>query len=191
MGLDEEVVFGIELRRAHRALEIKAKPFLDAVHSSALGEIEKQNEIENQRRGENRIAAEEIHLDLHFVAEPSENIDIVPALFVVAARRVIVDADLVIHLAVEIGIQFRLQKIFENAEFGFFFGFERIGIVENFAIAIAEKFVKYQPSRPSWRALKPGARIVFINVWPVLKSLPQTGSSVFGRRVRASREYRP
>ena len=27
------------------------------------------------------------------------------------------------------------------------------------------------------RALKPGARIVFISVWPVLKSLPVTGTS--------------
>ena len=35
--------------------------------------------------------------------------------------------------------------------------------------------VEYQPSRPSMRALKPGARIVFISVWPVLKSLPQIG----------------
>jgi hypothetical protein len=36
--------------------------------------------------------------------------------------------------------------------------------------------VEYQPSTPSRRALKPGARIVFISVWPVLKSLPLTGT---------------
>ena len=36
--------------------------------------------------------------------------------------------------------------------------------------------VEYQPSRPSRRALKPGARIVFISVWPVLKSLPVIGT---------------
>ncbi len=29
------------------------------------------------------------------------------------------------------------------------------------------------------RALKPGARIVFISVWPVLKSLPQIGTPFF------------
>ena len=35
-----------------------------------------------------------------------------------------------------------------------------------------------QPLRPSMRALKPGARMVFISVWPVLKSLPQIGASI-------------
>src|SRR6266498_5533187 len=34
-------------------------------------------------------------------------------------------------------------------------------------------FVEYQQCRPSIRDLRPGARIVFINVCPVLKSLPQ------------------
>ena len=38
--------------------------------------------------------------------------------------------------------------------------------------------MEYQPSTPSMRALKPGARIVFISVWPVLKSLPVTGTSL-------------
>src|SRR5215831_7766767 len=37
-------------------------------------------------------------------------------------------------------------------------------------------FVEYQPRRPSIRDLKPGARIVFISVWPVLKSLPPIGT---------------
>jgi hypothetical protein len=36
--------------------------------------------------------------------------------------------------------------------------------------------VEYQPWRPSMRDFKPGARIVFISVWPVLKSLPQMGT---------------
>ncbi len=39
--------------------------------------------------------------------------------------------------------------------------------------------VENQPSSPSSRALKPGARIVFIRVWPVLKSLPLIGVPVF------------
>ena len=36
--------------------------------------------------------------------------------------------------------------------------------------------VEYQPRRPSIRALKPGARRVFMRVWPVLKSLPAMGT---------------
>ena len=35
--------------------------------------------------------------------------------------------------------------------------------------------VENQPLIPSCRALRPGARIVFINVCPVLKSLPAMG----------------
>ncbi len=37
--------------------------------------------------------------------------------------------------------------------------------------------MEYQPSTPSMRALKAGASTVFIRVWPVLKSLPATGTS--------------
>src|SRR5258707_11708687 len=37
--------------------------------------------------------------------------------------------------------------------------------------------VEYQPCRPSIRALRPGAMIVFISVWPVLKSLPDRKST--------------
>ena len=37
--------------------------------------------------------------------------------------------------------------------------------------------VENHPFSPSMRALKPGARIVLISVWPVLKSLPQMGAS--------------
>ncbi len=33
-----------------------------------------------------------------------------------------------------------------------------------------------QPRSPSIRALSPGARIVFISVWPVLKSFPAMGT---------------
>ena len=36
-------------------------------------------------------------------------------------------------------------------------------------------FPENQPRMPSIRAFRPGAMIVFINVWPVLKSLPHTG----------------
>src|SRR5947207_2896624 len=36
--------------------------------------------------------------------------------------------------------------------------------------------VENQPSRPSMRSRKPGARIVFSSVWPVFKSLPATGA---------------
>src|SRR5574337_562671 len=79
-------------------------------------QIEEQHQIQHNRRRQNRIAAQKIHFDLHRVAQPAKNVDVVPALFVVAARRVVVDAHLVVNLAVQIGIQVRLQNIFEHAE---------------------------------------------------------------------------
>ena len=38
--------------------------------------------------------------------------------------------------------------------------------------------VEYQPLTPSSRALRPGAMIVFISVWPVFRSLPAIGDFV-------------
>src|SRR6202034_1167184 len=109
--------------------EIEAEPFLDATQAGAVGEIEKQGEIENDGRRQDRIAAQEIDLDLHGVAEPAEDVDVVPAFFVVAARRIVVDADLMVNLLVEVRINTRLKNIFERAELGFFLGLERAGIV--------------------------------------------------------------
>src|SRR5579883_1290876 len=68
--LDEEVVLRIELRGGHRALEVKAQPLLRAVEACALREIEEQREVEDHRRREDRVAAQEVDLDLHRVAEP-------------------------------------------------------------------------------------------------------------------------
>src|SRR2546422_4907741 len=137
-GLDEEVMLGIEVRRAHGRFEIEAEPFLNAVQAGALCEVEEKHQVENDGRGEDGVAAEKVHLDLHGVAEPAEDVNVVPALFVVAARGVVVDAHLVVDFAVQLGIKMRLENIFEDAELGFFLGLERTGVVEDFAIAIAE-----------------------------------------------------
>src|SRR5258706_3059149 len=94
-GLNEEVVLGIKPGRGHRRLEVEAQPLLDtdaAQFRRTLGQVHKQNQIQNNRRGQDRVAAEEVELDLHRIAEPSEDVDVVPTLFVVATRRVVVDA---------------------------------------------------------------------------------------------------
>src|ERR1700686_3108604 len=94
--LDEQVVLWVEFRGGHRRLEVETQPLLDATHPGALREIEEQNQVENNRCRKNRIAAEEVHLDLHRIAEPPEDVDVVPTLFVVAAGRVVVNAHLVV-----------------------------------------------------------------------------------------------
>src|SRR5688500_17921699 len=70
--LNEEIVLGRERRRGLRRLEVEREPLLDAAEVRAPCQIHEKREIEHDRRGKDRIAAEEVHLDLHRVAEPSE-----------------------------------------------------------------------------------------------------------------------
>src|SRR5437868_9389784 len=139
--LDEEVVLGIEAGSGHRRLEIKAEPFLDAAATQfwgALCEVEEEHQVEHERRGEDGIAAEKIHLDLHGIAEPAEDINVVPTLFIITTRRVIVDAYLVIEIAVQMRVKLGLENLVKDAELGFLLGLEGIGIFEHLAVAIAK-----------------------------------------------------
>ena len=65
-------------------------------------------------------------------------IDVVPAFLVVAARRVVVDADDVRDVLVELGIQLRLEDVVERGLLALFLGLERLRIVEHFAVAVAQ-----------------------------------------------------
>src|SRR5215468_4321912 len=98
----------------HRRLEIEAQPLLNSEPAelvTALRKIHEQNQIKNNRCRQNGISAQEVQLDLHRVSQPAKDVDIVPAFFVVAARRVVVDANFVRKVAVEIGIKLRLQDV--------------------------------------------------------------------------------
>ena len=75
---------------------------------------------------------------MHGIAEPAEDVDVVPAFLVVAAGRVIIDAHLVVEVPVEFGIDLGLQDVLQHAQLGHLFGFERRGIVEHLAVAVAE-----------------------------------------------------
>src|SRR5271154_6120795 len=98
-------MLGIQLWGGHWRLEVKTQPLLNSSQACALCEIQEQNQVEHNRRCQDRIPAKEIDFDLHRIAEPAEDVDVVPALFVVSARRIVVDADLVEHLSVKLGIQ--------------------------------------------------------------------------------------
>src|SRR5947209_20616059 len=112
--LDEDVVFGVESGRCHRRLEIEGEPLLYTFHADALREVEEEREVEDDGRGEDGVAAEEVDLDLHRVAEPAEDVYVVPAFLIVAARRVIVDADDVREVFVELRVNIRLEDVFED-----------------------------------------------------------------------------
>ena len=101
--LDEEIVLRVEALSSLRRFQVKAQPFLNADGSEigrALGQIEEEHQIERNRSGQDRVAAEEVDLELHRVAKPAEDVDVVPRFFLIAARRVVVDADLVVDVAV-------------------------------------------------------------------------------------------
>src|SRR5215472_9324143 len=99
--LDEQIVLGIQSRRSHGRLQIEAQPFLDAESlefPAALGQVEEQHQVQHDGRGQDRIATEKVDLDLHRIAQPAEDVNVVPTLFVITTRRVIVNADLVMNL---------------------------------------------------------------------------------------------
>src|SRR5258708_39946746 len=72
--LDEEVVLGVEAGGVHRALEVEGEPFLDAAHPRPPREVEEEGEVQHERGGQDGVAAEEVHLDLHGVAHPAEDV---------------------------------------------------------------------------------------------------------------------
>src|SRR5580704_7950023 len=78
--LNKQVMLGIKTRSRHRRLEIEAQPLLNTLHPRALCEVQEQNQIQNDRRSKNRVPAEKVHLNLHRISEPPENVDVVPAL---------------------------------------------------------------------------------------------------------------
>src|SRR2546430_4361659 len=122
--LDKNVVFRIKTGSGHRRLKIKRQPFLHALHAGALGQIQKQGQIQNYRRRQNRITAKKVDLDLHRITQPPENIDIVPALFVVTTRRVVIDSNDVRKTLVELRIDFRLKNVFKDRKLRLFLGLE-------------------------------------------------------------------
>ncbi len=136
--LDEEVVLLHVARGRVRALEVEREPLLDARAAGAACEVEEEREVEHDGRGEDRVAAEEVDLDLHLVAEPAEDVDVVPAFLRVAVRRVIVDADFVVEVAVEVGVGLGLEDRVEHAGLRDLLGAERVRVVEDLAVAVAE-----------------------------------------------------
>ena len=97
-----EVVYGFLALGVivHGRLEEETQEALYAVAAGTGGQIAKQAEVKTQRGSEDRVAAQEIDLDLHGIAHPSEDVDVVPTFFVVVAWGIIVDANLMIILGV-------------------------------------------------------------------------------------------
>src|SRR3569623_1279416 len=136
--LDEQVVLRVQAFLRHRRLPVEAQPLLDARHAGAVREVHEQREVEDARRREDRVAAQEVHLDLHRVVEPPADVDVVPAFLRVAAGRVVVDADDVADVAVEVRVLVGLEDRVDHAELRHFLRLERLGVVEDLAVAVTE-----------------------------------------------------
>src|SRR5205809_3349372 len=154
--LNEEVMLGVEALRELRALEVEGEPLLNARQPGARGEIEEEREVEHDRGGENRVAAQKIDLDLHRIAEPSEDVDVVPPFLIISARWVVVDPNLVVDLAIQLRIELRLQDMLEQAELGLLLRLERLGIVQHFAVAVAEDVGGIPPRQTEHARLERG-----------------------------------
>src|SRR5262245_14850586 len=91
--LDEQIVLGIEAGSGLGTLEVEREPLLNPAQSGALSQIEEQRQVQDERRRQNRVATEEIDLDLHRVAQPPEDVDVVPAFLIVASGRIVVRSE--------------------------------------------------------------------------------------------------
>src|SRR5216117_243002 len=104
----------IQPRRMHRTFEVKTQPFLNAAHPAALGQIEEQHKVQDDRRSKNAVAAQEIDLDLHGITKPPVDIDVVPSFFIVSARRIVVNSHFVSEILIEIRIELGLKNLIQN-----------------------------------------------------------------------------
>src|SRR5262245_57939888 len=103
----------VESRSGHGTLEIETQPFLNSAHPAALGKVEEHHEIEDDGCGEDAISAEKVNLNLHWVAKPTIDINVVPTFLVVATGRVIMDPDFVRKLLIKVGIEVWLENLIE------------------------------------------------------------------------------
>ena len=102
--------------------------------------------------------------------------------------RVVVDADLVIDVAVELRVELGLQDVFQHAELGLFLGLERFGIVEHLAVAVAQN-VGGEPAVHAQHArLEAGRQDGLHQRLAGLEILAADGRAVLCAPARAARE---
>ena len=135
----------------HRALAEEREPRLDPTHASPCGQIAEEHQIEGYGCSQNGVAAEEVHLDLHRIAHPTEEVDVVPCLLIVLAGRIVVDAHLVIDVLIKIGLLVGVKDTFDDGELAHLLRFEVVRIVQHLTIAVAED-VGGEPSADAQQA---------------------------------------
>src|SRR5215204_167880 len=143
--LDEEVVLWVELGQGHRALEVEGEPLLDTAHPGPVREVHKEGEVQDYRGGEDRVAGKEVYLDLHRVAQPPEDVNVVPALLGIAARGVVVDLDDVRDVSVELGVLLGVEDALKDRELTDLLALEALLVVEDLPVAVAQDVRRVPP----------------------------------------------
>ena len=129
----------------HWRLEEEAQEALGAVTASTGCKVAQQSEVEQQWSCKDRVAAEEVNLNLHRITHPSEDVDVVPTFLVIVARWIVVDANLVVILGVlivavnvEVWLILWLQDSLQGRELAHLLGVEVVWLIENETVAVAQ-----------------------------------------------------
>ena len=76
-----------------------------------LREIKTSSDLNSQRSGEDRVLAKKINFELHLLTKKARDVDVVPRLFVIAARAVVANVYNVILDVIS-------EYVFKNAALG-------------------------------------------------------------------------
>ena len=128
----------------------------DALQSGALREVGEEREVEHQRRRQDRIAAEKVHLDLHRIAHPPDNVDVIPAFLVVTPGAVEVDANDVREVAIQRGVRSGWRIEWSTLSFDSSLVLNDAGSSRTSPSRFPRILVEYQPASPSMRAFSRG-----------------------------------
>ena len=131
-------MFGSGLSGRLWGLQVEGKPLLHTRLAGPVGQVQEEREVQDDRCGQNRVTAQEVHLDLHRVAHPSEDVDVVPPLLVVAAGWVVVDADDVVDVAVEVRVGVGLEDGIQHTQLRDLLGLEVLRIVQDLAVPVSQ-----------------------------------------------------
>ncbi len=115
----------------HGRLEEPAELLLHPALAALLSEVDEAGQLEDQRRGEDGVAALEVDLHLHPLAEEADEVDGVPGFLLVTARPVVVDAHDVVLDRVA-------QDLVEHLALGRQLARQRCGVVEREAVTVAQ-----------------------------------------------------
>ena len=132
----EKVVYWLVAILVHRCLAIEGEPLLNARKACTQSHIGEEHEVERQRSCQDGVTAEEVDLDGHGIAHPTEEVDVVPSLLLIAARRIVVDAYLMVDVAIELGVYLSIEDILHSAHLAATLGLEVLGIVQDDTVAI-------------------------------------------------------